>query len=99
MLAPAPPVEFAPEPVPSYEPTSLSYDAISPALMEVEPTKRKPGRPKGSKNKPKAIKQGRPKESKNRPKANMAELAGPPGTVPAKSEGEERGSSKVGLNH
>jgi SprT-like family protein len=78
MLAPAPPVEFAPEPVPSYEPTSLSYDAISP--MEAEPTKRKPGRPKGSKNKPK---RGRPKGSKNRPKIQ-------PGTVSAKPHGEER---------
>jgi hypothetical protein len=90
MLVPAPAAEFAPEPVPPYEPTSLSYDEVSPAPME--PTKRKLGRPKGSKNKPK---RGRPKGSKNRPKAQLAE----PGTVPAKSEGEERGSSKVGLNH
>ncbi len=55
------------EPVTSYEPTAaISYDApLSPAPMEAEPPKRKPGRPKGSKNKPK---QGRPKGSKNRPK-------------------------------
>jgi hypothetical protein len=58
MLAPAPPVEFAPELAPSYEPTSLSYDTISPAPAEAEPAKRKPGRPKGSKNQPK---RGRPK--------------------------------------
>jgi hypothetical protein len=52
----------------------LSHDEISPAPMEAEPTERKPGRPKGSKNKPK---RGRPKGSKNRPKAQLAALSCP----------------------
>jgi SprT-like family len=99
MLAPALPVEHVPGPVQSYDPTS-------PAPAEAEPSKRKRGRPKGSKNKPEVLadaslsydvkatpprKRGRPKGSKNRPKAQ-------PGTVPAKSDGEERASSKAGLN-
>ena len=87
MLAPAPPVEPAPEPVQSYEPIPPSYDTISPAPMLAEPPKRKPGRPKGSKNKPQFLsdtsisyyakqtlprKRVRPKGSKNQPKLELA---------------------------
>jgi hypothetical protein len=69
MLAPAPASEPATEPAQSYEPVSPSYDEISPVLMDAEPSKHKPGRPKGSNSKPK---RGPPKGSKNRSKPQLA---------------------------
>jgi hypothetical protein len=72
------------DPPPSYEPTSTpSYDE---APLNAEPTKRRPGRPKGSKNKPNVLaqsyetkkrkripkrKRGRPPGSRNRPKPEL----------------------------
>ena len=76
---------------PSYEPTSSpSYDATASAPTQTEPTTRKPGRPKGSKNKPKVLtrsyetkeltpipkrKRGRPPGRRNRPKLELDRAA------------------------
>jgi SprT-like family len=76
------------DPLPSYEPAPTpSYDE---APLNAEPTKRKPGRPKGSKNKPSVLaqsyetkklkripkrKRGRPPGSRNRPKLEVDRAA------------------------
>lgn len=55
---------------PSYEPTSIpSYDEAPLTPLNAEPTKRKPGRPKGSKNKPKVLAQSY--DTKEPPRVNL----------------------------